>query len=102
MQASVNGANDAPIEMKGIRLAGAPLYLDMQVRIFAYLHRMLTWWPVASRLQVYSLFLPLESSPNQVTATSSSSQYQTHTNPQRPATSKAARRICMPANAVPA
>ena len=24
-------AADAPIEMKGIRLAGAPLYLDMQV-----------------------------------------------------------------------
>ncbi len=25
-------AADAPIEMKGIRLAGAPLYLDMQAR----------------------------------------------------------------------
>ena len=26
----VTTAADAPIEMKGIRLAGAPLYLDMQ------------------------------------------------------------------------
>ena len=30
--APVTGAAEAAIEMKGIRLAGAPLYLDMQVR----------------------------------------------------------------------
>jgi len=94
MHAPINGADDAPIEMKGIRLAGAPLYLDMQVRPSTS--------PVASRLQGYSLETPLESSPTKPQP-HYVAQYQAHTNPQRPAMTSTATRLfpCL-LHAVPA